>query len=114
MESINKVRKLIQEKVEKMNQFSDAAWKDGMEKAKPYLDRERPVKDIVEKNADSLKRGSFGEIFDMIEQAVSSGDTEQLQEYTKQASQKEPTMARNNDIFSTIQRLQEASQWKGG
>jgi cell division septum initiation protein DivIVA len=114
MESINKVRRMIQEKVEKMSQFGDAAWKKGMEKAKPYLDKDPLVRDIVEKNADSLKRGNHEGLFEMVKEAVSSGNTEQLQEHVKQVTEKDPQMMPSiNEIFSTMQRLQEVAKGNG-
>ena len=77
MESINKVRQLIQDKTEQMTNFGDEAWKKGMEQVKPYLDKNPQVKEIVETNTDSLKKGNFGELFEKVKEAVSSGNTEQ-------------------------------------
>lgn len=59
MESVNKVRQLVQEKTEKMRQLGDETWKRGLEQAKPYLEKNSQVREIVEKNADSLKQGKL-------------------------------------------------------
>ncbi|MBH1945719.1 hypothetical protein I5L01_16040, partial [Erythrobacter sp. YJ-T3-07] len=58
MANINKARQLIQEKVEQVRKLSDEAWKKGLEQAKPYLDKNPKVKELVENNADALKSGN--------------------------------------------------------
>lgn len=114
VDSINKVRQLIQDKTEQMKKFGDEAWKKGMEQAKPYLDKNPQVKEIVEENADSLKKGNFAELFEKVKDAVSSGNTEQLQQYAKQASEKYSKMMPSGDgIFSTLQRLQNVANDHG-
>ena len=114
VDSINKVRQLIQDKTEQMKKFGDEAWKKGMDQAKPYLDKNPQVKEIVEENADSLKNGNFAELFEKVKDAVSSGNTEQLQQYAKQASEKYSKMMPSGDgIFSTLQRLQNVAKDHG-
>ncbi|KAG0646601.1 hypothetical protein D0Z07_7568 [Hyphodiscus hymeniophilus] len=114
MESINKVRQLIQEKTEQMKKFGDEAWKKGMEQAKPYLDKNPQVKDIIEKNQDTLKNGNFGELFEQVKDAVSSGNTDQLQQYVKQAGEKYSKMAPNSGgIMDTLAKLQDVAKDHG-
>jgi cell division septum initiation protein DivIVA len=115
MESVNKVRQLIQDKTEQMKKFGDEAWKKGMEQAKPYLDKNPQVKEIVEKNADTLKKGNFGELFEKVKEAVSSGNTDQLQQYAKQAGEKYSKMipGGGDGIFATIQKLQDIAKDHG-
>lgn len=114
VESINKVRQLIQEKTEQMKQFGDEAWKKGMEQAKPYLDKNPQVKEIIEKNADTLKNGNFGELFEKVKDAVSSGNTDQLQQYVKQAGDKySKMMPGGSGIMEKIQKLQEVAKDHG-
>jgi ABC-type transporter Mla subunit MlaD len=114
MESINKVRQLIQEKTEQMKKFGDEAWKKGMEQAKPYLDKNPQVKEIVEKNQDSLKNGNFSELFEQVKDAVSSGSTDQLQQYVQQAGEKYSKMIPGSSgIFEKVQQLQEVAKNHG-
>ncbi|KAG4431580.1 hypothetical protein IFR05_012935 [Cadophora sp. M221] len=88
VETINKVKKLIEDKTEKVKQMGDEAWKKGLEQAKPYLDKNPEVKELVEKNADALKQGNVSEIFAKVKDAVSSDNIDSLQEYVKQAGEK--------------------------
>jgi hypothetical protein len=88
VETINKVKKLIEEKTEKVRKMGDEAWKKGLEQAKPYLDKSPEVKKLVEENADTLKQGNISEIFAKVKDAVSSGNIDSLQDYVKQAGEK--------------------------
>lgn len=84
----NKIRALVQEKMEVVKKMGDEAWKKGLEQAKPYLDKSPQVKELVEKNADSLKQGNFTELYEKIKDAVSSGSTESIEQYIKTATEK--------------------------
>ncbi|KAI8659752.1 hypothetical protein LRP88_06315 [Fusarium phalaenopsidis] len=86
--SIDKARKLIEEKVEQVKKLGDEAWKKGLEEAKPYLDKNPKVKELLEKNADALKQGNAKEIFDKAKSAVDSGDLGGLEKYVKDATEK--------------------------
>jgi gas vesicle protein len=87
-ENIEKVKELVQEKVDKLKQLGDEAWKKGMEQAKPYFDKNPQVKKIVEENADSLKQGNVQELYQKIKKAVESGDTGDLEGYIKNFANK--------------------------
>ncbi|KAF2655865.1 hypothetical protein K491DRAFT_692505 [Lophiostoma macrostomum CBS 122681] len=87
-ENIEKVRKIVQEKVDKLKQLGDEAWKKGMEQAKPYLDKNPKVKEIIEENADSLKSGNVQDLFKKIKKAVESGDTGDLESYVSSFADK--------------------------
>jgi hypothetical protein len=84
VESVNKIRQLIQEKTEKVKAMGDEAWKKGMEQAKPYLEKNPEIKKVLEENADALKQGNLGELFEK----VKSGNAEDLKSYAKQAGEK--------------------------
>ena len=60
--TIAKIKQVIEEKTEKIKQLGDAAWKKGLEQAKPYLEKNPEIKKIVEENADSLKNGNLTEL----------------------------------------------------
>ncbi|KAF5665795.1 hypothetical protein FCIRC_10377 [Fusarium circinatum] len=86
--SISKARKLIEEKVEQIKKLGDQAWKKGLEEAKPYLDKNPKVKELIEKNADALKEGNTAELFKRAKSAVDSGDLGDLEKYVKDATEK--------------------------
>jgi len=83
-----KIKKLVDEKVQQVQKLGDEAWKKGMEQAKPYLDKNPKIKEIVDQNKDALKSGNFGELFDRVKKAVESGDTGDLEKYVKDAAGK--------------------------
>lgn len=60
----------------------------GQEQAKPYLDNSPKVKELVEKNASELKEGNVNELYGKIKEAVSSGNTENLENYIKSTADK--------------------------
>lgn len=83
MESANKIRSLIEEKIEFIKKMGDEAWKKGLKEAKPYLDKSPKVKELIEKNADSLKQGNVAELWQKIKDSVESGNTESIESYIK-------------------------------
>ncbi|KAA8570362.1 hypothetical protein EYC84_002658 [Monilinia fructicola] len=108
--SVEKVRKLIQEKSEKVQKLGEQAWNKGLEEWKPYLEKNPKVKEIVEKNADVLKSGNVKEIFDQVRRAVESGKTDDLQKYIKDAGEK----AKNSDLGQNVQQYaQQAAKLAG-
>ncbi|KAI1772913.1 hypothetical protein F4818DRAFT_424320 [Hypoxylon cercidicola] len=87
-DNVDKARKLIQEKVEQVKKLGDEAWKNGLEQAKPYLDKNPKVKELVESNGSALKQGNAKELFDKAKAAVESGDTGGFEDYVKKAVDK--------------------------
>ncbi|KAI4592235.1 hypothetical protein KJ359_011388 [Pestalotiopsis sp. 9143b] len=86
--NLDKVRRLIQEKVEQVKKLGDEAWKKGLEQAKPYLDKNPKVKELIEKNADALKQGNAKELFEKAQKAVESGDLGDIEKYVNDATEK--------------------------
>ncbi|MCJ1485458.1 hypothetical protein MMC06_005632 [Schaereria dolodes] len=84
-DSAAKIRSIVQEKMEVVKKMGDEAWKKGMEQAKPYLDKSPKVKELVENNADSLKQGNAGELYEKVKEAVQSGNTDSIESYVKNA-----------------------------
>lgn len=82
--SVEEVRKLIQEKSEKLQKLGDEMWQKGLEESKQYLDKNPKVKELVENNADALKKGDVSELWGMVKEAASSGKTEQVEKYVKE------------------------------
>lgn len=90
--SIDQIRKIVQEKVEKVKKYGDQAWDKGLEQAKPYLDKAPKVKEFVEENKDKLKNSNLKDLWDQVRKAAESGDTKELEKLAKdkanEASQK--------------------------
>lgn len=86
--SVDKARKLIDEKVQQIKKLGDEAWKRGLEEAKPLLDKNPKVKELVESNADALKQGNAQELFSKAKSAVDSGNLGDLEKYIKDAADK--------------------------
>jgi hypothetical protein len=86
--NLDKVRRLIQDKVEQVKKLGDEAWSKGLEQAKPYLDKNPKVKELIEKNVDALKQGNAKELFEQAKKAVESGDTGDIEKYVNNAVEK--------------------------
>jgi len=86
--NLDKARKLIQEKIEQVKKLGDEAWNKGLEQAKPYLDKNPKIKELVEKNADALKQGNAKELFDQAKKAVDSGELGGFEDYINKAVDK--------------------------
>lgn len=86
--SIKKAKDLIQEKTEQLQKLGEEAWSKGLEQAKPLLDKNPKVKELIENNADVLKKGNAKEIFERASKAVSSGNLGDLEGYVNDAVEK--------------------------
>ncbi|KAI3527219.1 hypothetical protein CSPX01_17149 [Colletotrichum filicis] len=86
--NFDKVRKLIEEKIQQVQKLGDEAWKKALEEAKPYLDKNPKVKELIEKNADALKKGNAKEVFEKAKKATESGDLGGLESYVTDAVDK--------------------------
>ncbi|MCJ1293182.1 hypothetical protein MMC34_004735 [Xylographa carneopallida] len=93
MDTANKIRSVVQEKMELVKKMGDEAWKKGMEQAKPYLDKSPKVKELVEENADALKQGNFAELWEKVKDAASTGNTDAIEQYVKSATDKAKSQA---------------------
>jgi len=91
--SLEKARRLVEEKVEQVKKLGDEAWDKAMEQAKPYLEKNPKVKELIEKNKDALKQGNATELFNKAKDAVESGDLGNLQQYVDQAVDKTKSQA---------------------
>lgn len=124
--SIEKIREMVQDKVEKVKKLGDEAWKKGLEQAKPYLEKNPEVKKMVEENADALKQGNVSQVFEKVKDAVSSGNTDDLKKYVQQAGEKAKNsgvgksiesyakmIPGGSEIIPKLQKLQEVAQTRG-
>ena len=87
-DSMSKVQSLVQDKVQQVQKLGEKLWDQGMEKAKPLLDKSPQVKQVVEENGESLKKsGNVQQVYEKIKEAVNSGSTEKLQQYVDKVRQ---------------------------
>lgn len=87
-DSVEKIRKLIQEKLQMVEKFGDVAWERGVEEAKPYLDKNPKLRAIVEENKESLKHGNLEELWEKVKEASISGNTEPVEKFIKDLEEK--------------------------
>lgn len=88
LSSVPKIQSLVQSKIQVMQELGNKAWEKGMQQAKPYFDKSPKVKELVEKNAKSLKQGNVNELHGKIKEAVQSGSTENLEKYIRGTAEK--------------------------
>ncbi|KAL4925253.1 uncharacterized protein BDV17DRAFT_187966 [Aspergillus undulatus] len=127
-ESVEKIRKLLQEKREKLQKLGDEAWQKGLEESKQYLDKNPKVKELVENNADVLKKGNFSELWGLVKESASSGKTENVEKYVKEKVGQAKDKAQDSgfdldkwssvipdgsNILSQLQSLQTVGEKKG-
>ena len=87
--TIPKIQNLVQEKMQKIQELGGKVWDQGMEKAKPYLDKSPEVKKLVEENKEKLKKqGNVQELYEKVKAAVQSGNTDSLKQYVQNAVKK--------------------------
>lgn len=86
--TIWKAKKLIEDKVETVKKMGDEAWSKGMEQAKPLLEKNPKVKELIESNADALKSGNAKELWEKVTSSLKSGKTDELEGYVNQALDK--------------------------
>lgn len=132
-DTVEKVRKVIEEKMEKVRGMGDEVWTKGLEQAKPYLDRNPEIKKVVEDNKDALKNGNVTEVLKKISEALSANNPEGLKEYISQAAEKakESTgidgdfdvgslekyakmIPGGEEIFPALKKLQDVVRSRGG
>jgi hypothetical protein len=120
--TIDKIRKIVDEKYQKVKQMGDEAWKKGMEQAKPYLEKNPQIKELIEKNQDALKSGNVAELWSNLKE----GNADKIQDYIKQATEKakDSGMGKNmeqyikmvpggSQIIPKLQQLQEVAKKHG-
>lgn len=128
--NLDKARRILQENVEKVKKFGDEAWNKGLEQAKPYLDKNPKVRELIENNADALKQGNVKELFEQARNAVDSSNLGDLEKYVNSAVEKAKSkgsqlaggnleqyfgmIPSGSEILSKVQQLREvAEQHKG-
>lgn len=82
--TIPRIKELIDEKREQIQKLGEKAWSKGLEEAKPYLDKNPQLKEIITKNQDVLKSSNLSELWEK----VKSNNVDDIQQYVKDASEK--------------------------
>lgn len=125
VDSADKIRSLIQEKKDKLQSLGDEAWKKGLEESQNYLEKNPKLKQLIEENADTLKKGNFKELWGLLKDKVPSGKTEDVEKYIKekvdQAKNSDLSgldqwlnkLPGGSDLMSQLQSLQSTAQKKG-
>jgi len=85
---IQKLQDLVQEKSQQMKKYGDQAWDKGIEQAKPLLDKQPELKKLIDENKDKLLKGNIGQLWTMAQEAMKSGNTDDLQKFVKDQASK--------------------------
>jgi hypothetical protein len=83
VDSAEDIKNLIQEKKTKLEKLGDEAWQKGFEESRQYLDKSPKLKQMVEDNADALKKGNFQDLWGLVKESASSGKMEDVEKYIK-------------------------------
>ncbi|KAE8147106.1 hypothetical protein BDV25DRAFT_161067 [Aspergillus avenaceus] len=123
-ESVKKIQDVVRGKQEKLQKLGDEAWQRGMKEVQPYLEKSPKVKELVESNSDALKKHDFSKLWGLIKDS-SSGNTEQVEKYVKEAAGKAKESGFGNldklssmvpggsNVLSQLQSLQNVAEKKG-
>ena len=83
-DTVERVWKLVQDKTKKIKQLQEQAFNQGWEQIKPMLDKNPKVKQLVEENMEMLKQGNVSEAVSKVSNAVSTGNTQDLENFMQQ------------------------------
>ncbi|WPH03542.1 SAC1-recessive suppressor of secretory defect [Acrodontium crateriforme] len=125
-DTVEKAQKIIKDNTEKIKKLGEQASKQAMEQVKPLLEKNPEVKKLVDENMEKLKNGNILETVNKIREAISKGDTKDLEKYFKQA--KDTVQKNSSDTLSSwlsmipnggeimpqFQKLKEIADSKGG
>ncbi|KAF7715463.1 Uncharacterized protein PECH_007115 [Penicillium ucsense] len=126
VDAIAEVKKLIDEKKQKLQKLGDEAWQKGLEESRQQLEKNPKLKSLVEDNADALKKGNFSDLWKMIQESASSGNTEKVEKFVKDKVDQAKShgfgdmdkwlqaIPGGSNIIPQLQSLQQVAQKKGG
>lgn len=83
-DNLAKIQKLVQEKVEEIKKYGDKAWQEGLKQAQPILDKQPELKKALEQNRDKLLQGDLGQLWTKLQEAIKSGNTDDVQKFVKE------------------------------
>ncbi|KAJ5808437.1 hypothetical protein N7474_009706 [Penicillium riverlandense] len=96
VDSAKEIKDLIQDKKNKLQTLGDQAWQKGQEESREYLDKNPKLKQLIEENADTLKKGNFMELWGLVKDSASSGKTENVEKYVKEKVEEAKTSDLSN------------------
>ena len=126
--NIDKVRKLVEEKVQQIKKLGDQAWNKGYEELKPQLEKNPKIKELIDNNADKLKQSNIKELFDQAKSALQSGDVGNLEKYVQNAVEKAKSSSTgsqsglgqyfemvpdSNEVWSKLQEINQLAERHG-
>ncbi|KAK6381043.1 hypothetical protein LTS17_005244 [Exophiala oligosperma] len=128
--TVGQLQKLLQEKVQELKKYGDQAWQKGIEQAKPVLDKQPQLKELLENNKSKLLQGNIGQLWQKLQEAAKSGNTEDVEKFVKEQADKLSQKAGGSgsgsgieqylhmipggsEMGSKLQQLQELSQKHG-
>ncbi|KAJ6104556.1 hypothetical protein N7523_010876 [Penicillium sp. IBT 18751x] len=124
-DSFEEIKNLIQDKKNKLQKMGDEAWQSGLEESQQYLEKSPKLKQLVEENADTLKKGNFKDLWGLVKESASSGKTEQVEKYIKEKTEEAKNtnlggldkwlnmVPGGSNIIPQLQSLQTVAQEKG-
>ena len=133
--TFSKIQKLVQDKTEEIKKYGDQAWQKGIEQAKPVLDKNPQLKELVQNNKDKLLQGDLTQLWQKLQEAIKSNNTDDITKFVKEQVDKASKSSTGSslsglasgsgieqllnyipggsDISGKLQQLQEVSQKHG-
>merc|ERR1712000_12770 len=117
--TVSQLQQLLQEKVQDLKKYGDQAWQKGIEQAKPILEKQPQLKELIENNKSKLLQGDLGQLWQKLQEAAKSGNTDDVQNFVKEQvnnlSQKAEKLAKSamEDIKKVLsQKVEEGKKLK--
>lgn len=126
VESVEEIKKLIEEKKETVKKFGEEAWEKGIEESRGYLEKNPKLKGLIDENADALKKGNFKDLWGLLKESASSGKTEEVEKFVREKVEKAKDVdlagldkwlgliPGGSQVIPQLQSLREIAQKKGG
>jgi hypothetical protein len=123
LDAVAEIKKLIDEKREKVQKLRDEAWQKGLDESKQFMEKNPKLKSLVEENADALKKGNFQDLWGLMKESASSGKVEDVEKFVKEKVDQVrfgdldkwlKAIPGGSNILPQLQTLQTVAQKKGG
>lgn len=126
LDAVAEIKKLIDEKREKLQKLGDEAWQKGLDESQQFIEKNPKLKSLVEENADALKKGNFQDLWGLLKDSASSGKTDKVEKYVKEKVDQVKSggfgdldkwlkaIPGGSNILPQLQTLQTVAQKKGG
>ena len=100
MSTFSKIQKLVQDKTEEVKKYGDQAWQKGIEEAKPLLDKSPQLKELVQNNKDKLLQGDLTQLWQKMQEAVKSGNSDDITKFVKEQANKASQSSTGSSLSS--------------